>query len=101
MTKPCWQTRFYPELNLSVGSGSLLCTKGETGCEEDKELITSTRNCSDTLHSGFAEAGFAASLQEQALCVFSPSSGTRQIMLCKSHARCPGGCTEPCLKQDR
>lgn len=66
MTKLCWQTHFYPELNLSVGPGSLLCTKGETGCEEDKELIRSSQNCSDTLHWGSAEPGFAADLQEQA-----------------------------------
>jgi len=49
---------FYPELNLYVGFGSLLHTKSETGCEEDKELITNTCNCFDMLHSegnGFAE----------------------------------------------
>lgn len=53
MTKP-----FYPELNLYMGFGSLLWTKSEAGCEEDKEHITNTRNCFDVLHSkgnGFAE----------------------------------------------
>lgn len=62
MTKPCWQRRFYPELNLSVGFGSLLCTKGETGCEEDKELITSTQSCSN---SGIAQVAFAANCRSR------------------------------------
>lgn len=58
MTKPRRQTHFYPELNFYRGFGSLQYTKSETGCEEDKELITNICNCFDILHNegnGFAE----------------------------------------------
>lgn len=57
--EPCRQLTFYPEFKcLYAGFGSLPHRQRETGCEEDKELITNTHNCFDVLHSkgnGFGE----------------------------------------------
>lgn len=91
------------------------CADRETGCEEGKELVTNSCNCFAMLHSkgsGFGETwsgsctsnfsanvelvSFVISLHAIVLMFFSYSSGTGQIMTCRSDAHCPGGCKQLC-----